>query len=40
MAKNLSPYRILQLGFGFWATRTLLTAIEIGLGAVRGGGHA
>ena len=31
MAKNLSPDRILQLGFGFWATKTLLTAIEIGL---------
>jgi len=31
MAKNLSPDRILQLGFGFWATKTLLTAIELGL---------
>lgn len=31
MAKTLTPDRILQIGFGFWASRTLLTAIEIGL---------
>lgn len=31
MAAKLSPDRILQIGFGFWATKTLLSAIEIGL---------
>jgi hypothetical protein len=30
MAKP-SPDRIFQLGFGFWATKTLLTAVEVGL---------
>jgi hypothetical protein len=27
----VSPERILQLGFGFWASKTLLSAIELGL---------
>ena len=31
MPSNLRPDRIFQLGFGFWATKTLLTAIELGL---------
>ena len=31
MVTKPGPERILQLGFGFWATKTLLTAIEIGL---------
>lgn len=31
MAARLAPDRIFQIGFGFWATKTLLTAIEIGL---------
>ncbi|HZE96166.1 MAG TPA: methyltransferase [Planctomycetota bacterium] len=31
MAKTLTPDSILQIGFGFWASKTLLTAIEIGL---------
>ena len=31
MATKLSPDRIFQMGFGFWATKTLLSAIEIGL---------
>jgi hypothetical protein len=29
--KRISPDRIFQIGFGFWATKTLLTAIEVGL---------
>ena len=28
---KLSPDRILQLGFGFWGSKTLLSAIELGL---------
>ena len=31
MAVKPSPDRLLQIGFGFWGTKTLLTAIEIGL---------
>jgi len=31
MAPKISPDRILQIGFGFWASKTLLTAIELGL---------
>jgi len=31
MPSTLSPDRIFQLGFGFWATKSLLTAIELGL---------
>jgi hypothetical protein len=31
MARTLAPDRILQIGFGFWGTKTLLTAIELGL---------
>ena len=31
MAAKLSPDRIFHMGFGFWATKTLLSAIEIGL---------
>jgi O-methyltransferase domain/Dimerisation domain len=29
--KNVSPESILQLGLGFWASKTLLSAIELGL---------
>src|SRR5512145_449373 len=28
---RLSPDRIMQLGFGFWGSKTLLSAIELGL---------
>lgn len=28
---DLSPDRILQVGFGFWASKTLLTAVEMGV---------
>jgi len=31
MAAKISPDRILQIGFGYWASKTLLTAIELGL---------
>jgi hypothetical protein len=31
MAAKPSPDRLLQIGFGFWGTKTFLTAIEIGL---------
>ncbi|MFN6965040.1 MAG: methyltransferase [Pyrinomonadaceae bacterium] len=30
-AASVSPDRIMQIGFGFWASRTLLSAIELGL---------
>jgi len=31
MAGKLSPDKIFQIGFGYWASKTLLTAIELGL---------
>lgn len=31
MATDVTPERIMQLGLGFWASKTLLSAIEIGL---------
>jgi hypothetical protein len=31
MAPNVSPDAIMQLGFGFWGSKTLLTAVELGL---------
>ncbi len=29
--ETLTPEHILQVGFGFWAARTLLSAVELGL---------
>ncbi|MGH7235790.1 MAG: methyltransferase, partial [Nitrospiraceae bacterium] len=29
--RQLTPDRIMQLGFGFWGSKTLLSAIELGL---------
>jgi hypothetical protein len=31
MSENLTPDKIMQLGLGFWASKTLLSAIELGL---------
>src|SRR5258707_1244695 len=31
MAPKINAARIVQIGFGFWASKTLLTAIELGL---------
>ena len=31
MQDNISPDHILQIGFGFWASKTLLSAVELGL---------
>jgi O-methyltransferase domain/Dimerisation domain len=31
MSKDLTPDRIMQLGLGFWGSKTLLSAIELGL---------
>ena len=31
MSAHLTPERILQTGLGFWASKTLLSAIEMGL---------
>ena len=31
MKSSLTPDAILQLGLGFWASKTLLSAIELGL---------
>jgi hypothetical protein len=31
MAKRLSPAKIMQLGIGFWGSKALLSAIELGL---------
>ena len=30
-ARSLVPDRLLQIGFGFWGSKTLLTAVELGL---------
>jgi hypothetical protein len=29
--ENVTPEKILQMGFGFWASKTLLSAVELGL---------
>ena len=29
--KQVDPSRIMQIGLGFWASKTLLTAVNIGL---------
>ena len=29
--KTISPDAIMQLGFGFWGSKTLLSAVELGL---------
>lgn len=31
MAQDLSPDAIMQLGFGNWGSKTLLSAVELGL---------
>jgi hypothetical protein len=31
MNNHLMPDRILQLGFGFWGSKALLSAVELGL---------
>jgi DNA-binding IclR family transcriptional regulator len=31
MTKEVTPEKIMQLGLGFWGSKTLLTAIELGL---------
>jgi len=31
MSNQITPDRIMQVGFGFWASKTLLSAVELGL---------
>ena len=31
VTRQLVPDRIMQLGFGFWGSKTLLSAVELGL---------
>src|SRR5262249_30997579 len=31
MAQDISPDAIMQLGFGYWGSKTLLSAVELGL---------
>ena len=31
MNEHLTPDRIMQLGLGFWGSKTLLSAIELGV---------
>src|SRR6478609_1356544 len=31
MAQEVTPDAIMQLGFGYWGSRTLLSAVELGL---------
>lgn len=38
--RTLSPSHILQVGLGFWASKTLLSAVELGVFASLGGGSA
>lgn len=38
MAKEIAPDAILQLGFGYWGSRTLLSAVELGLFTVLASG--
>ena len=35
-ALHITPKRIMQTGMGFWASRTLLTAVKIGVFTVLG----
>jgi hypothetical protein len=37
-SRNLSPEAIMQLGFGYWSSKTLLSAIELGLFTELAGG--
>jgi len=38
--RALSPAKIMQLGVGFWGSKALLSAIELGLFTVLGGDRA
>ena len=38
MDKSISPDQILQIGFGYWASKTLLSAVELGLFSHLAGG--
>jgi O-methyltransferase domain/Dimerisation domain len=38
MSKDLNPARIMQIGMGFWASKTLLSAVELGLFTALGEG--
>src|ERR1700675_3393576 len=31
MAQEITPYAIMQLGFAYWGSKTLLSAVELGL---------
>ena len=31
MVQDVTPDAIMQLGFGYWGSKTLLTAVELGL---------
>lgn len=35
---HVTPDAILQLGFGYWGSRTLLSAVELGVFSELGGG--
>jgi hypothetical protein len=37
-SRNLSPEAIMQVGFGYWASKTLLSAVELGLFTELAGG--
>ena len=39
-SKRLLPDRIMQLGMGFWGSKTLLSAVELGVFTVLADGHA
>jgi Dimerisation domain len=38
MAQEVTPDAIMQLGFGYWGSKTLLTAVELGLFTELAGG--
>src|SRR5215204_6541877 len=39
MKDEISPDHILQIGFGFWASKTLLSAVELNLFSLLADGH-
>src|SRR5262245_59771371 len=38
-AHAVTPERVMQLGLGFWASKTLLSSIDLGLFTERANGH-
>ena len=39
-AETRDPSQIMQVGMGFWPSKTLLSAVELGLFTLLGSGHS